>query len=176
MIVGMSLSCSGLNGLAHSGSAISDDANKSAEIATSILLSRKTSQSLFGSKTELLDQVASLISECSKEGWDGYGALPLDPNAFSRVIELIYSLPDGFPLPEISPEPDGSISLDWISSKRRMLSVSVGKSDRLPYAWINGTDRGHGVVRSAAYSFPLKIMNEIQDVMGHAAPSLRLAV
>lgn len=174
-VVGHSLGYAVLAEYVRSGSAVSLDAAYSRERAEQINRGLDESRSLFGAKHAFLQLVVELSVECSAAGWDGYNALPLDSDALLRTIEMILSLPDGFPLPEISPEPDGSISLDWIASKRRMLSVSVGKSDRLPYAWISGTDSGHGVVRSNGYSLPLKIMNEIQDVLGHAAASLRFA-
>ena len=32
------------------------------------------------------------------------------------------------------------------SGREVVCSVSVGRGDRLPYAWLDGTDKGHGVV------------------------------
>jgi len=96
-------------------------------------------------KSSVLSQVEALATECAQSGWDANDADPVSKCAAIRAAEFIRALPEGFSLPELAPEPDGSISLDWIRSRNRLLSLSVGTSDRLPYAWIEGADIGHAV-------------------------------
>ena len=47
-------------------------------------------------------------------------------------VEFIRALLDDLPLPEFAPEPDGSISPDWIQSRNRLFSISVGSTHRWP--------------------------------------------
>lgn len=94
--------------------------------------------------------------------WDGYGAEPVNPLALRRAEGVIASLPDGLPRPECSIEPDGCVSLDWMPAPHRTLSVSVGAGDCLPYAWVDGTDRGQAVARLVDGKLAARIVEEIR--------------
>jgi hypothetical protein len=74
------------------------------------------------------------------------------------------SLPDFLPPPEVAGEPDGSISLDWIVSRDRLCSLSAGAGDRLAYAWVHGSTRGHGVERFDGTTIRPRILQAIRDV------------
>lgn len=101
--------------------------------------------SLDPAKASVLSQIQALVTERARSGWDANEAEPVSECAAIRAADFICALPEGFPLPELAPEPDGSISLDWIRSRNWILSLSIGTSDRLPYAWVEGADRGHAV-------------------------------
>src|SRR5258706_6876016 len=103
------------------------------------------SQAPFGRKAAAISELRAIASNCSKGGWDSDDASAIDPVALLNAEAFVRALPDAIPLPEIAPEPDGAISLDWIQSKTRLLSLSVGSSNRLAYAWLDGSDRGHAV-------------------------------
>jgi len=128
-----------------------------------------------GEKLALIEQLRALKSDCAIEDWDGNGALALNPAALGTAQDLILELPDGFPLPECAPEPDGSISLDWIISRHRLFSLSVGGSDRLACAWLDGTDKRHYVARLDGLSLPARVLSEIQAMVNHGATTLRAA-
>ncbi len=55
------------------------------------------------------------------ENWDGYGAEAISQKAVSSTLFIISLLNNpqfhGLPLPEISPETNGTISMSWESSK-----------------------------------------------------------
>jgi hypothetical protein len=101
--------------------------------------------SSYAPKTAVISQVRAIANECAAAGWDGAGAEPASQDAVARAVDLIRALPDGVALPELAPEPDGQISLDWIQSRNRLFSLSVGPGRRLAYAWLDGEDRGHAV-------------------------------
>src|SRR6266550_5433638 len=94
-------------------------------------------------------------------GWDGADAAAIDPLAVLMARRFLRLLPEGVPLPEFAPEPDGSISLDWIRSRNRLFSLSIGRSNRLAYAWLDGADKGHGVVHFDDCNVPELILNHI---------------
>jgi hypothetical protein len=85
----------------------------------------------------------------------------------------VRALPDNIPLPEFTPEPDGSISLDWIRSRNRVVSLSIGQSNRLAYAWLDGADRGHTVVHFDGQNVPSRVLNDIKAIAGRGYAGLR---
>lgn len=107
---------------------------------------------------------AILADECKEPGWDGYGAEPLDRNALELACEIVRSLPDDLPMPSFSIEPDGGVSLDWMPTQNRTFTLSIGKTDRLPYAWIDCADRGHAVARFVNGQLPVRILQEIRRI------------
>src|SRR5207248_1660311 len=116
----------------------------------------------FGGKADAISQIWTLANQCATPGWNGEGALPIAQLAVFEATAFIRALPDGIPLPEFAPEPDGSISLDWIWSRSRVFSVSVGSNDRLAYAWLDGTDKGHAVARFDGERVPDRILEGIK--------------
>ena len=115
-------------------------------------------------KASVLSQVQALVKECARSGWDANEAEPISKSAALRAADFIRALPEGFPLPELAPEPDGSISFDWIRSRSRLLSLSVGSADRLPYAWLAGADQGHAVARFDGANIPPDILGRIREL------------
>ena len=118
-------------------------------------------------------QVWALANECGEPGWDGNDALPLDHLAVFKAVAFIRALPEEVPLPEFGPEPDGSISLDWISTRNRLFSLSVGTGDSLPYAWLDGTDKGHAVARFDGKSIPPRVLEGIKSILNGGSVLIR---
>jgi hypothetical protein len=160
--------------LSRPRSAVSAEA-ESVRLNASIVVEQvHRSVALFGPKAALISTLAALGEECREPNWDGYGAEPANLRALRRAEDLIASLPDDVPLPECAIEPDGCVSLDWMPAPYRTLTVSVGGSDRLPYAWVDGTDRGHAVARLVDGQLPPRILAEIRRFTSHE-PSVRAA-
>jgi hypothetical protein len=130
------------------------------------------SQALFGGKAVVIGQIWALVNECSEPGWDGDGAGPVDRFAAFKAAEVIRALPARLPLPEVTPEPDGAISLDWIRSRSRVFSLTVGSSARLASAWVDGSDRGYAVVRFDGQVVPNRILQGIDEIMRHGGVTL----
>jgi hypothetical protein len=156
-------------GLSRPTSAVSVEAESIRQHATTVVEQVHRSLALFGSKAALISDLSALGDECGESNWDGYGAQQVNRVALKRAQDLIASLPDGVSLPEIAIEPDGRVSLDWMPANHRMLTMSVGSSDRLPYAWVDGTDRGHAVARLANGELPPRIIDEIRRFSRHEA-------
>lgn len=160
--------------LARPGTAVSREADAVRQNACGVMEQVHSSRALFGSKATLISDLMELAAECREPDWDGYGAEPVDLQALETAKQIIYSLPDGVSLPDCSIEPDGGVSLDWMPSRSRTFTLSAGKSDRLPYAWIDGTDRGHAVAKFVDGQLSPRILAEIERICGHD-PSLRAA-
>ncbi len=124
------------------------------------------SQALFGKKADALSQLAALAAECAELGWDGESGAAIDPVAALWAARIVRALPDGVRMPEFAAEPDGSISLDWITSRNRLFSLTVGRSNRLAFAWLDGADKGYGVARFDGANVPLRVFEGIKGIVG----------
>lgn len=147
------------------GRAISQEAEIVEQEANTVIDDMERSQALFGEKAAAIWDVRLLAQECREENWDGYGAAATDARAVSLAEYFIRTLPEDFPLPEFAPEPDGSVSLDWAQSRKRVFSLSIGSTNRLAYAWLDGTDKGHGVSSFDGQRIPTRILQGIQEIM-----------
>lgn len=130
---------------------------------------------LFGRKRTALSALYQVAIDCQKPGWDFEDAEAVAPEIITRAEDFILALPDKFPMPEIGGEPDGEVSLDWIHSRKRMFSVSIGKTERLPFAWVDGTDLGNGVARFDGITVPAKILNGVRETMEGPNAAIRVA-
>lgn len=159
-----------LHVVAGGGSATSPEAHAVHRAASQVVKLTERSQALFGEKAVALSQLAALATECAEQGWDGEGAAAIDSNAILMAERFLRALPDGIPMPEFAPEPDGSISVDWIQSRKRLLSLSISHSNRLAYAWLDGSDKGHGVASFDGQNVPPRVLESINSIMrpGHA--------
>ncbi len=89
-------------------------------------------------------ELADVWQECSVPNWDGYGAFSVTVESYWNALRFLRSLPLGIPAPSIGAEPDGQITLEWGSSRRRRLSISVDENGDLHYAALLGSGRTCG--------------------------------
>lgn len=164
-----------LNACVRGGSATSLEAREVRKAAFAVVERVETSQALFGRKAAALSQLAALADECANDDWDGAGAIAISSLAVFKATAFVRALPDSIALPEFAAEPDGSVSLDWIQSRTRLFSLSVGTSDRLAYAWLDGADKGHAVARFDGEAIPPRILEGIRAIINHGNASLRAA-
>jgi hypothetical protein len=98
-----------------------------------------------GHMDEALQSLYEVFEECTKEGWDGYDALPITEEAYFAAIKLIKSLPvTAFPMPEVTPEPNGDVGLEWYRENRLVFVVSVSGKSEIVYAGLFGANKTHG--------------------------------
>ncbi|NNM84508.1 MAG: hypothetical protein HKL96_01950 [Phycisphaerales bacterium] len=161
--------------LMRDGTAVSPEGKEVLNATRKVVRHMERSQSLFGSKAFAISEVSKLADECAVENWDGNGAAAIDDVAVDHAIAFIRALPGTMPMPELAAEPDGSISLDWIQSRHRLFSLSIGCSERIAYAWLDGTDRGHAVAHFDGYAVPPRILDLIQSIVKYGNTSIRAA-
>jgi len=155
--------------------AISDEGQFVRDAVTAVVDHAEQSQALFGGKATAISNLKTMAKECSTPDWDGEGTVPVNPIAVLLAENFVRALPDDLPLPEFAPEPDGSVTLDWIPSQHRLFSISVSSSDRLAYAWLDGSDKGHAVARFDGSRVPARIIEGIKEIMDHGNSTLRPA-
>src|SRR4030042_2939942 len=105
----------------------------------------KEAESIGGPLEIAFESLEQVFHECSDENWDGYGAQPLTEDAYYEAKKLLKLLPSySLPMPEIIPEPDGSIGLEWYKDKRFVYVISVSGNSELTYAGLFGLNKTHG--------------------------------
>ena len=164
-----------LHAAARSGTAVSAEADSIRKSACAVIASAERSFALFGRKATAISELLAFAIEHAQDGWDGENGRRISGHAVQIAETFIRCLPDDVPVPEFAPEPDGAISLDWIYSRTRFVSVSAGSNDRLPYAWIDGTDRGHAVARFDGERIPALVLDAIRVTMSPANAAVRVA-
>lgn len=97
-------------------------------------------------RRELKEALRELARECGTADWDGEGAAPVEPSTLTNARRFVDVLPMGLPEPEPGVHPDGEIAFSWIGSKGHRLSIAVGPTGRITYAYrrlpskMNGTE------------------------------------
>jgi hypothetical protein len=95
---------------------------------------------------KLASELAQIAIECSKKGWDGYQAEPVSMATCDRAMCFLASLPTWMTAPDLVPEADGQIALEWYQASGRTLSISIGEVGPLNYAGLFGDNQEmHGV-------------------------------
>lgn len=164
-----------MHAFARSGTSVSTEGREVEQKACEERWRVEGSQSLFGSRALSISEAQRLAEECGEENWDGDGARAVSPQALETTLNFIRAIPFNYPAPEIAVDPDGALSLDWIHSRHRIFSLSIGTSDRLAFAWLDGGNRGRGVVDFDGSKIPAQVLTGIRTVIGNSHASLRLA-
>lgn len=160
-----------LAGYARPTSAISAEAGQICETASGIMRDRQGSESLFGRKALALSGLRAAVAAVSTdEDQDA-----VDPQVLFNAEQLVLALPDDLPAPEFGVDPDGAISFDWLQSRTRMFSISVTDSERIAYAWLNGSDRGHGVDRFRGPLVSAVLLSVLRSIVTDDGAAFRAA-
>lgn len=86
----------------------------------------------------VLDKLYDIYLDCSFENWDGYQAIPINETTYREAEALIRALPSYVPAPDILPEPDGGIGIDWVKGEGYSFTISVSRKNVLAYAGLFG--------------------------------------
>lgn len=114
-----------------------------------------------GWRSLLKSQVADIVNSYSTSNWDGEGATAVSVNAASAATALIDALPNNIFLPEVAPDVDGSISLDWNIEKNKIMSLVISQ-EKIIYATIVGQKKFHGEV-----PFTYELPKEIDEILSN---------
>lgn len=118
--------------------------------------------------------LARVARECARDGWDGYGAKAITPETCSRAQAFLNDLPPWMPAPDIVPETDGEIAIEWYIADDQTFSVSVSRRGPLHYAGLFGhEDEVHGVKTFDGMAVPDQILQLISDLL--RSPAARRA-
>jgi len=98
-------------------------------------------EGLYDLSYEIINDIREVYYEASKEDWDGYDAEPISEETLIEAKKFARMLPPSLPLPEIVPEPDGSIGFEWYRQKGYVFVVSVAGNNVITYAGLFGKNR-----------------------------------
>lgn len=85
-----------------------------------------------------------IYGECSIADWDGVGARPITIDAYEEARKIIATLSSSIPMPDIIPEPSGSLAMEWRKTGEELFIISLSGKSRIVYAGIFGTNNVHG--------------------------------
>jgi hypothetical protein len=110
--------------------------------------------------------LARVAQECSEPGWDGYGARPITQEVRERAQAFLDDLPLWMQAPDIVPEADGQIAIEWYIAAEHVLSISIGDTGPLHYAARFGhEDEVHGVKAFDGVAIPVQILQLIDKLL-----------
>ncbi len=141
----LEISCDNFISISNSPSkGFGDEVNNLKEFIKDIVSGFGNTETL-GRFDKALQSLDKVFDECSDEGWDGYDALPITNYAYIEARRLIESLPlTTFPIPEVVPEPNGEIGLEWYREERQVFVASVSGRNEIVYAGLLGVNKLHG--------------------------------
>ncbi|MBL4900256.1 MAG: hypothetical protein JKX76_11570 [Colwellia sp.] len=72
--------------------------------------------------------------QCMNDNWNGYDARAISLSTLNKAMTFFSCLPETLPKPEVTPEPDGEIALEWYGDDGGVFSISVNKDKQLSYS------------------------------------------
>jgi len=105
-----------------------------------------------------------VYQECSEANWNGYDAIPMSQEAYFEARELLRMIPSSYPMPDILPEPNGEIGLEWYKDKDFVFAITVGGKNRITYAGLFGKDNETHGTEFFADSLPKVISENIERI------------
>jgi len=146
----------------YSPNGFGEDSRSLLNIYTETLRHLKKSYTL-GKSLELLDDIEEVAEECSVEGWDGYSGTPINEGSILMTRDFVEHLPvtSSIPMPEIVPEPNGDLSLEWHVDQRHVFTASIKENGQIIYAGLFGENKVHGTEYFAA-SIPSTIIENLK--------------
>jgi hypothetical protein len=104
--------------------------NETKSLAETIL----SSVSLGERNREIVRRCVSIFYSTREQGWDGYDALPVKFRTYINSLIFLSLLPEYLPLPELSADPDGAISMEWYRTPEWIFSISIDENGKIDYA------------------------------------------
>jgi len=114
-----------------------------------------------------LESLDEVYEKCSVANWDGYNAQPISREAFFEASKLLRILPNSFPVPDIGPEPDGGIGLEWYKEKWFSFIVSVNGKNIITYVGRFGKNNHFYGTESYNNSVPEIILNGLKRLFSN---------
>lgn len=123
---------------------VSDAARWLDKTFDSIVEHRRSSVTL--SRHEAIERVFEAYRDADESWKLATGEAPVSEEVMETACRFLEALPLGVPSPTVTAEPDGHINLEWYTTPRRLVTVSIGPNSRLHWAVLIGSEdpRGSG--------------------------------
>ena len=89
-------------------------------------------------KMEAVDIVIDTFRKHQKSNWDGYDAAPISEAACAEAILFLKKLPSTIPSPDVIPNPDGDVSLEWYIDQRLLFVATFSGTGIIAFAGVFG--------------------------------------
>jgi hypothetical protein len=119
-----------------SSPSIQDDARRAFRVAMDHVAASATSRL----RLDAIDARLMLPDDVTHANWDGEGADPVPKAAFEEARIFLRKFPSFTPLPDVNPEPDGHLGLEWYRDNRHQFVVSFNGTGILSYAGLIGQE------------------------------------
>ena len=113
---------------------------------------------------EAFGELRDILVECSRPGWDGYDAEPVDRLSVHKASRFLRALPANTTSPQLSVDPDGEVSMDWVGTSDTLFSVSIRGDGRLSYAGRFGIRRARGT-EYLSDEIPREVMDYVRRAL-----------
>lgn len=118
---------------------------------------------------EYIKQLNEIYEECSEQNWGCYQEEPVQKETIDKVIRFLKLFKEEdlpFDTEAFSPEPDGSISVEWFNKINNQFSVSIDyySDNRLAMAGIMDGSTFCGAIEYDEKSVPDIILTLIQQL------------
>lgn len=103
-----------------------------------------------GPHSTFFQGIAFILNECAEEDWDGYDAKPVLAEAIVHAIDFLINRLGDISYPEIVPEPDGQVALEWYGPGNSSFSISFDGNNNISYACVltENRERGFGSAKT----------------------------
>jgi hypothetical protein len=92
-------------------------------------------------KKAMLSRLKHFFTNLSDDGWNGYGARPIEHASYSNAVEIVRATPNSvLRLWNVFPSPNGTISFEF--KERKIAAMSVGNDD---FSYIAIDDEGKSI-------------------------------
>ncbi len=109
-------------------------------------------------------KLISTFEVCSTANWDGYGAAAISQGALHNAIRFLELLPPSLSSPDVTPESDGTMGLEWYRGKDWIFAIDLSDDDKITYAGMFGEGiQSHGT-ELFNDSIPQTILSNIRRV------------
>ncbi len=85
-------------------------------------------------ETSIVGEIDAVAADCSTENWNGENSEPIGDKTVANAKKFVSLFPDDIPLPDVVPEPDGSIGFEWDFDRDHWMIVSVDEEGSIYYA------------------------------------------
>lgn len=117
---------------------VSSAASHLAKRIDEVYFDRQRTATIQAGQLSKLEELAELFGEYQTPNWGGYGEAPLTRAAYEEARTILELLPAPLQFPDLTPEPTGSIAMEWRIEKNCIYVLSVSGSGAIEYAGIFG--------------------------------------
>lgn len=111
------------------------------------------------------EMLFGIAKKCFHQNWDGHGAEPISAEVYRKTSNLIREFPIGLHAPELVPENDGAITLEWHENHKQELLLSINPNNIAYYVFVDGSEKKKGsyVLQESLPPFLINMINQLVE-------------